>query len=197
MTIPPRNPDETLHYHAGKSPVSIGRYSYGFRKMRVLEWGEGAALSIGSFCSIADGVTIFLGGNHRADWITTFPFGHIFADQLGGREIKGHPATKGDVTIGNDVWLAGGATVMSGVTIADGAIVGANAHVVHDVPAYAIVAGNPATVIKSRFTEEVVALLLHLRWWDLPASDIRALAPFLSGAPEAARLKEWILKYRT
>lgn len=73
--------------------------------MRIEQFGEGAKLKIGSFCSIAEGVVVFLGGNHRADWITTFPFGHIFQEDLGGEEIVGHPMTKGDVMIGNDVWI--------------------------------------------------------------------------------------------
>ena len=66
----------------GASEILIGRFSYGFDKMSVRQWGEGATLRIGSFCSISTGVTIFLGGNHRADWISTFPFGHIYPDEL-------------------------------------------------------------------------------------------------------------------
>ena len=68
----------------GNSPISIGRFTYGFENVVEKQWGDGAALTIGAFCSIADDVTIFLGGNHRTDWITTHPFGHIFVNELGG-----------------------------------------------------------------------------------------------------------------
>jgi hypothetical protein len=79
----------------GKSPVSVGRFTYGHENIAVMQWGEGCPLDIGAFCSIADNVQIFLGGNHRTDWITTFPFGHIFQKDLGGENIQGHPATNG------------------------------------------------------------------------------------------------------
>ena len=78
----------------GNSPVSIGRFTYGTEHLEIRQWGEGAALTVGSFCSISSAVTIFLGGNHRPDWITTFPFGHIFQGQLGGTEIKGQTQTQ-------------------------------------------------------------------------------------------------------
>jgi len=106
----------------GKSPVSLCAFSYGEDHLTIRQWGEGAALRIGRFCSIADDVTVFLGGNHRTDWITTFPFGHVFAKELGGEGIVGNPATKGDVAIGHDVWIGSGARIMSGVQIGNGAV---------------------------------------------------------------------------
>lgn len=178
----------------GNSPVSIGRFTYGTEHVSVRQWGEGAALSIGSFCSISSAVTIFLGGNHRADWITTFPFGHIFKDELGGSDIVGHPATNGDVMIGDDVWIGHGVTIMSGVTIGPGAVLAANATVVKDVEPYTIVGGNPARVIKARFPEDVVGLLLQLRWWDRPIEQIRDIVRDLSTAPTAASVKMLIEK---
>lgn len=72
--------------YIGNSQISIGRFTYGFNNIAIHQWGEGAALKIGSFCSIATNINVFLGGNHRTDWITTFPFGHIFQDEI-GREI--------------------------------------------------------------------------------------------------------------
>lgn len=180
----------------GKSPITMGRYTYGFNNVNVQQWNEGAALRIGSFCSIASNVTIFLGGNHWHDWVTTYPFGQIGRRQFGGEEITSHTQTRGDVTIGSDVWIGQGATLLSGVTIGDGAVIGANAHVVRDVPAYAIVGGNPATVIRNRFDDETIALLLQLRWWELPESDIRALVPQLCATPDIATLRAWLVKYR-
>jgi len=118
----------------GKSPVSVGRFTYGHENIAVMQWGEGCPLDIGAFCSIADNVQIFLGGNHRTDWITTFPFGHIFQKDLGGENIQGHPATNGGVSIGNDVWIGRGATIMSGISIGNGAVIAANSTVVKMYP---------------------------------------------------------------
>ena len=96
-----------------KNSIAVGRFTYGHKKIRVQTWGEGHKLKLGAFCSIADNVTVYLGGNHRVDWITTFPFGHIFKDRLGGENIVGHPSSNGDVVVGNDVWIGSGATLMS------------------------------------------------------------------------------------
>ncbi|OQB29173.1 MAG: Streptogramin A acetyltransferase [Bacteroidetes bacterium ADurb.Bin174] len=152
-------------------PYIIGDYTYG--KPIVLHWGEKANLYIGKFCSIADNVTIFLGGNHRTDWVSTYPFNVLtdFFPEAG--EITGHPSTKGDVIIGNDVWIGHGATILSGVKIGDGAVVGAGAVVTKDVLPYEIVAGNPAKHIKMRFNEEQVSKLLDIKWWDWPVDKIK------------------------
>jgi acetyltransferase-like isoleucine patch superfamily enzyme len=153
-------------------------YSYGIKNIRVREWGEGADVKIGAFCSIADNVEIFLGGNHRTDWVTTYPFGHIHNDIFPWHG-EGHPTTKGDVVIGNDVWIGSGATILSGVNIGDGAVISAKSVVVKDVPAYGIVGGNPAKLLKMRFTEDQIERLLNNPWWDLPESRINELIPLL------------------
>lgn len=179
----------------GKSKITTGRYSYGISWLRVREWGEGASLEIGAFCSIARDVLILLGGNHRADTFTTFPFGkanpEIFGD---GHGLE--PITKGDVVIGSDVWIGTGATILSGVTIGDGAVIAANAHIVKDVAPYQIVGGNPAKVIRYRFEPEVVERLLQLRWWDLPTEDIKALVPTLAKTPTVEVLDDLLGRYR-
>ena len=179
----------------GNSAITVGRYTYGVENVNVRQWGEGASLRIGAFCSLAS-VTIFLGGNHRTDWITTFPFGHIFADELGGQEIVGHPATRGDVIIGNDVWIGDNATILSGVTIGTGAVVAANAVVVQDVGPYDIVGGNPARVLKTRFSADIIEGLLKLNWWDLPLEDVRQIAATLSQPPTAQLVDALVARYR-
>lgn len=180
----------------GKSQTSVGRFTYGFEHLSIRQWNEGSALKIGAFCSLAEGITIFLGGNHRTDWITTYPFGHIYQDELGGADILGHPSTKGDVVIGNDVWIGSGATIMSGLTIGDGAVLAANACVVKDVLPYHIVGGNPAKSIKQRFDDDTIALLLRLKWWDLPLPDIKDICQKLCSKPDKDLLLELLATYR-
>ncbi|HOW55273.1 MAG TPA: CatB-related O-acetyltransferase [Syntrophorhabdaceae bacterium] len=140
----------------------IGTGSYA-RDLEVLSWGEGAILTIGNYCSIAEGVKIFLGGEHRMDWVTTYPFSYLWDE---AKHIPGHPKTKGDVTIGSDVWIGTDAVISSGVSIGHGAVVAARAVVTKDAPHYAVVAGNPATIIKYRFDEETIKALLDIAWWD-------------------------------
>jgi acetyltransferase-like isoleucine patch superfamily enzyme len=187
---------ETRRAVLGNSRIRIGRFPYGNEHLSVRQWGEGASLTIGSFCSISSAIHVFLGGNHRTDWSTTFPFGHIFEQELGGAGIPGHPATRGDVNIGNDVWIAHGVTIMSGVTVGDGAVLGANSTLVKDVAPYEIVGGNPAMHIKYRFPEEVRNLLLALRWWDLPVQTIRQIAHELLAPPSVERLQSLIARCR-
>jgi acetyltransferase-like isoleucine patch superfamily enzyme len=181
----------------GNSPISIGRYTYGFENLAIQQWNEGASLTIGSFCSLATNITIFLGGNHRTDWITTFPFGHVYQEELGGTDIKGHPSTKGDLIIGNDVWIGSGVTIMSGLTIGDGAVLSANSCVVKDVPPYHIVGGNPAKSIKQRFDEEIIELLLRLKWWELPVEDIKKISYKLCSRPDKDLLLDLLIAYRS
>jgi acetyltransferase-like isoleucine patch superfamily enzyme len=139
----------------GNSTVvyEVGDYTYGVP--RVL-YPDGH-LEIGKFCSIADNVTVFLGGDHHVDWISLYPFDPTHPTWLGAREDNPGLVGKGDVTIGNDVWIGSGATIMSGVTIGDGAAVGTGAVVTSDVEPYAIVAGNPARLIRKRFSDEDIA----------------------------------------
>jgi acetyltransferase-like isoleucine patch superfamily enzyme len=149
---------------------NIGDYTYG--KPEVFEWGEGKKLHIGKYCSIASQVKIFLGGNHRIDWITTYPFNIINEDFLNAKDIVGHPISKGDVVIGNDVWIGYGATILSGVTIGDGAVVGAYSVVSKNIEPYTIVVGNPMQIVRKRFNDEVVDKLLKIKWWDWETQEI-------------------------
>ncbi|WP_455926477.1 CatB-related O-acetyltransferase [Pseudomonas putida] len=138
-----------------------GRGSYGIPE--VFDFKQGSVLRIGSFCSIAAGVKILLGGHHRANWVTTWAMADYLPE---AGPLDAYHFTRGDVVIGHDVWLCYGATILSGVTVGNGAIVSANAHVFKDVPPYAIVAGNPAQIIGWRFPEEIRQQLLDVAWWD-------------------------------
>ena len=166
-----------------KSRILVtGKHSYGIDNINIRSWGEGAHLFIGGFCSIAGNQTIFLGGNHRTDWTTTFPFGHIFneafpAGQINGRH--GHPATKGHVIIENDIWIGEGCTIMSGIRIGSGSIVAAKSVVTKDVEPYTIIGGNPAKPIKQRFPQHIIQQLLEIRWWDRSDDDINKIVPLL------------------
>ena len=152
----------------------IGRGTYGTPQVNT--WGEGTILTIGAFCSFAPGVQIFLGGEHRTDWVTTYPFNVLWK---AGDGIKGHPKTKGDVKIGNDVWIGSEAIIMSGVIIGDGAVVGTRAVVVTDIPPYTIAVGNPARIIRKRFNEEIIKRLLEVAWWNWENSRIEKALPLL------------------
>lgn len=153
----------------------IGRESYGGLSVR--SWNEGATLKMGAFCSIATGVKIFLGGEHRTDWVTTFPFPDLWKDVAG--HIKGHPKTRGDVIVGNDVWIGTEAVVMSGVRIGNGAVIGARSVVTKDVPPYAIVAGNPAREVRMRFDNKTIARLEAIAWWNWDDKKIKRNLPLL------------------
>ena len=147
-----------------------------WKTLRVLSWGEGAKLRVGKFCSIADGVTILLGGNHRTDWITTYPFNVLWPE---AKEIHGHPMTHGDVIIENDVWIGLDAVILSGVRIGNGGVIGARSVVTRDVDAYSIVAGNPARKIRGRFTPKQIDALQQIAWWNWSEEKIRLSLPVL------------------
>lgn len=157
--------------------MRCGKYTYG--KIDTHSWGEGAKLEVGNFCSIGDNVKAYLGGNHRIDWVTTFPFGHRNHHPFNKFNGMGHPTTKGDIIIGNDVWIGANAVIMSGVTIGDGAVVANNSHVVKDVESYSLVGGNPAKFIKYRFSEKQRERLLKIKWWDWEDAKINKLLPWL------------------
>ena len=172
-----RERDKAFFYTRDKSAYAkyeIGEWTYG--SPTVWDFSDGGTLRCGRFCSIAAGVTILLGGEHRYDWVTTYPF-NVLCE--GAHSFKGHPKSKGPVTIGNDVWIGHGVTILSGVTIADGAVVGAGSVVADNVPPYSIVAGNPARLIKYRFTPDRIAALIDIQWWNWPIEKIREAWPLL------------------
>ena len=143
------------------------------------EW-LGDKLIIGKFCQIAAGVEFVMNGaNHQMNAVTTYPF-----YTLEGWEMK-PPAKeelpfKGDTVIGNDVWIGQNAVILPGVHIGDSAIIGANSVVGSDVAPYTIVVGNPAKVLRKRFDDELIDLLLRFKWWDRSIEEINSLIPILT-----------------
>jgi len=180
----PRNPHNLTRLHLKRLTerygFAIGDYSYGRPKVRFPE--SGAKLSIGRYCSIADDVNLMLGGDHRLDFVTTYPFGAMAGVWPEAAGLEGYARSRGDLMIGNDVWLGSGCLILSGITIGDGAVVAARAVVTKDVPPYAVMAGNPARLVRKRFEDETVARLLATRWWELPRERVAALIPLLQGA---------------
>lgn len=157
-----------------KNKIQIGDFTYGEPVIR--SWGEDARIIIGKFCSIGGNVQFILGGNHRNDWITTYPFNQLLPEQYG--DIKGHPMTKGDIVIGNDVWICSDVKILSGVHIGDGATIAASAVVSKDVEPFSVVAGNPARRVKWRFDANVVEHM-GIRWWDWPLEKLAEAVPIL------------------
>lgn len=196
--------------HVVQAPnISIGDYTYyddrdnptGFEQNNILfnypEFGD--RLIIGKFCQIASGAKFIMGpANHRISSVTTYPF-----SVFGGRWSEQTPPHlsqlpfKGDIVVGNDVWIGRESVIMPGVKIGDGSIIGAYAVVTRDVPPYCVVGGNPARFIKKRFHDELIQILLELKWWDFPEEKLVEFLPLLCG-PDLEnvqqRLKQELLK---
>lgn len=148
----------------------IGIGTYGMPQVH--DWNEGSTLRIGNYCSIAGNVQIFLGGQHRLDWVSTYPFPAYLPE---ASHIEDYKGTRGDVVIGSDVWLCANCTILSGVTIGHGAVIASGAVISRDVEPYAIMAGNPAKRVRWRFDEETRQALLESAWWDWPEAEIRQI----------------------
>lgn len=200
LQAPRHGPDPTAKHPAGGSPrvvflanvvtrpnIEIGSYTYfsgdgceRFESENVLYQTDDPAdrLTIGRYASIAPGVRFLMNGaNHPASG-TTYPF-WMFGR---GWHERREPRFRGPTTVGNDVWIGLEALILPGVTIGDGAVIGARAVVAHDVPPYAIVAGNPARVVRRRYDDATIAKLLDLRWWDWPPERVtRNLPELLDG----------------
>ena len=131
-------------------------------------------LIIGKFCSIACGAKfLFNSANHTLSSLSTYPFPLFFEEWgLEKRNVAESWDNKGDIVLGNDVWIGYEAVIMAGVTIGDGAIIGARAVVTKDVPPYTVDGGIPAKPIKKRYPEETIAALSELKWWDWPENRI-------------------------
>jgi acetyltransferase-like isoleucine patch superfamily enzyme len=153
--------------------VNIGRHTYGYDEATFRIFMPGARIDVGAFCSIGPDVRVLAGSEHVTTRASTFPFEALLFDPQGGN--AGEAIDKGVTTIGNDVWVGLGATVLSGVVVGDGAVIGAGAVISKAVAPYAVVAGNPAQVIRFRFDAKTRRRLLSLRWWDWTDDEVRAL----------------------
>ena len=151
----------------------------------------GDKLIIGKFCQIGAGVEFVMNGaNHQMNAVSTYPF-YIFGSWDQSAPSKEDLPFKGDTVVGNDVWIGQNSTILPGVHIGDGAIIGLNSVVTRDVPPYTIVAGNPAKAVRKRFDDELIDLLLKLKWWDKSVEEINVLIPLLS-CSDLAKVKQEI-----
>ncbi|MDD5704163.1 MAG: CatB-related O-acetyltransferase [Dehalococcoidales bacterium] len=158
---------------------SIGIGTYGHPLIHI--WDKRTRLIIGKFCSISDGSEFVLGGNHLKSCITTYPLESYLNATPQSEYIEDYTSTKGDIIIGNDVWIGIRAIILSGVKVGDGVIIGAGSVVAASkrimpagiIPPYSIIAGNPANIIGHRFPQDIIDKLLEIKWWDWPSSLIK------------------------
>ena len=143
---------------------------------------NGDKLIIGKFCQIASGVEFVMNGaNHQMNAVTTFPFFTLEGWDAERPELSDLPL-KGDTVIGNDVWIGQNAVILPGVHVGDGAIIGAESVVGSSIAPYTIVAGNPAKIIRKRFDDELINLLLKFKWWNKSIDEIKNLIPILTSS---------------
>ena len=143
------------------------------------DW-NGDRLVIGKFCQIASGVEFVMNGaNHKMNSVSTFPFYTLEGWDMDPPSLDDLPI-KGDTVIGNDVWIGQDAVILPGVHIGDGAIIGACSVVGSDVDPYSIVAGDPAKLLRKRFDDDLIELLLQFKWWDRSVDEINELIPVLT-----------------
>ncbi|MBQ9008413.1 MAG: CatB-related O-acetyltransferase [Clostridia bacterium] len=141
---------------------------------------NGDKLIIGKFCQIASGVEFVMNGaNHQMNAVSTFPFYTLEGWDMDPPALSDLPL-KGDTVIGNDVWIGQNAVILPGIHIGDGAILGASSVVGCDVPPYTVMIGNPARILRRRFDDELIDLLLRFRWWDRDIEEINQLIPILT-----------------
>lgn len=172
--------------HPFRDNIHIGDYTYGHPNISV-ETGR-YHIYIGKFCSIAHGVYILVDSEHPTKWVTTFPLGnHIYS--IARKET--FCESKGDIHIGNDVWIGLNSVILSGTTVGDGAVIGAGAIVTKDVSDYEIVGGNPAKGIKFRFEPAQIKALKQIEWWNWPLNKIEENSHLL----QSPRIDEFIMKF--
>ena len=195
--LPDTNPSGLL-YNVKKSKISVGKYTYGYKTLNIIEYGNGTDLYIGKFTSIGPGVKVFLDyGGHNISLTSSYPFQKLYNNIFNGKAHSNlNGKNKGDVNIGSDVWIGMDALILNGVTINDGAVIAANSVVTKDVQPYEFVAGNPAVHKKYRFDKEIIELLLRLKWWELYDEKIKEIMPTLLAEPSKEILTE-LIKLKT
>ena len=170
------------HHNFEAGDFSYGADDFETGILHHYQWSNDK-LKIGKFCQIGKGVKFYMNDcNHNYDCISTFPF-PLIKGFYGDKYEKHKACLKGDITIGNDVWIGENTTIMCGVKIGNGAIIATNSHVVKDVPAYCIVGGNPAKIIRKRFDDDMIDLLEKWQWWNLPVDKIdKIVVPILTNS---------------
>jgi acetyltransferase-like isoleucine patch superfamily enzyme len=145
---------------------NIGKHTYCGNSKII---GDPSLVYIGKFCSIANDVIFLSKRDHHTEWISTYPFTKLYP------EIEAdHPTGKGKIIVKNDVWIGFRSIILSGVTIHDGAVIAAGSVITKDVPPYTIVGGNPAKIIKKRFSDDIIKKLLDTKWWNWTDKRIRS-----------------------
>jgi virginiamycin A acetyltransferase len=160
-----------------KTPTGVprGKHTYG-PEPKIIGVPEIAIGSkIGKFCSIAENLQFIMRGSHMMNWVTTYPFQVVWDMNVPLHDLPPHSP----ITIGNDVWIASSVKIKQGVSIGDGAVLATECFVTKDVPPYAVVGGNPAKIIKYRFTEDQIKNLLEIKWWDWDDKEIKKIVPLL------------------
>ena len=150
--------------------AKMGKHSYG--NVRVVS----GKVQVGNFCSIAGGVTAVILNDHQVTWVTTYPFGRVWnMSNVDNPVVRQNP----NIIIGNDVWIGQNAVLLEDTVIGDGVIIGSHSVVHGEIPPYAVAVGNPAKVVKKRFTDEQIESLLSIQWWNWEDEKVREFAPLL------------------
>lgn len=171
-----------------RKDVYIGDFSYGCPNVRT--GGGISSLYIGKYCCIGKNVSIHLVSDHHTDWITTYDFSALIHG-LGQNIDRDLLINKGNVYIGNDVWIGENVTILPGIKVNDGCVIGAGSIVTHDVPAYHIVGGNPAKIIRMRFTERETRILKEIKWWNWDEKEVFNAKDLLESKNIEALYKFW------
>lgn len=158
-----------------KDYIYVGDFTYGIPEVIKFN-NENSKLKIGKFCSVAAGVKFLLGGEHETEYITTYPFSLWL--NMGKKDHH----TKGNIEIGNDVWIGSDVKFLSGVTVGNGAVIAANSVVTRDVEPYSIYGGNPAKLIKYRFDKKTIEILEKMQWWNWKEDNIIKAIPLLQSS---------------
>lgn len=168
--------------------IEVGLHTRFTESPKVIAWKHSPyRVRLGKFCAIAEDVTFILHADHRLDWVSPFSFdpyyyeNHLFKVPHPERDSY---VSKGDILIGNDVWIGYRAIILSGVHIGDGAAIGTGAVVTSDVLPYTIVGGVPARPIRKRFSDRTIARLLQEQWWHWPQEKIQAKMDYICNPPE-------------
>jgi virginiamycin A acetyltransferase len=169
------HPTEGINQKPFKETVPRGKHTYGPEPKMVGVPEIAIGSKIGKFCSIAENLQFIVRGSHMMDWVTTYPFQALWGMDVPLHDLPPHSP----IIIGNDVWIAANVKIKQGVTIGDGAVLATECFVTKDVPPYAVVGGNPAKIIKYRFTEDQIKSLLDIKWWDWEDDKIKEIVPLL------------------